>query len=92
VAGGEGEGVKDRLPPGRLTGLNPNGCNDIDQLRQAGDRNSITVSEQADEQVAHDDGIFGGVLVLGDPGSVPPRILLLLRYVGKVLDIPLIEG
>ena len=43
VAGGEGERVEDRLPPGAGVRFGPDGCDHVDQLSQAGGGHPVAV-------------------------------------------------
>ncbi len=96
VPGGLGEGEERRLPPGRAARLGHDRRDDVDELRQAGDRDAVGVPEQGDEERPEDDGVGDAVVVLQEAGGLGPVVLLEgLRVrlpLGQVPDVPLVEG
>src|SRR5579859_7972111 len=87
------ERMEDRLPPRRTAWFCANWRDDIDKLRQACCRDTVTVPQQGDQQVADHYRVGDGVLILDSAGGDGPvRRAIKGTKTLDVPNVPLVKG
>ena len=90
IGAGVGEGIEDSLSPGSGIGGHDR-SDDVDQLGQAGDLDTVCVAKKGDEKASHEKGILKVVDILQLVRRFAPFLQLFIGFMGVVPDVPFVK-